>query len=146
MEIQACKRNVDNEREKAYLNIIEILQDLQDNRATPFATRIVRDIAGHSYIRDNNEFMFLPPTFSKRQCRLKICYDSGWTPVWKDRSKCKFMPMGDWNPRKGFYLTKKEVAEHGGEVVETIVSWRSFRHIWQKKFPKLKVCAKGEDT
>ena len=86
---------------------MEILQDLQDNHATPFAARIVRDVAGHSSLRDDNEFTYLPPTFSKRQRYLKLCCDSWWKPVWKDGSKCKFMPMGDWVLEKFFILPKK---------------------------------------
>ena len=56
------KKNVGNEREKAYLKIMEILQDLQDNHATPFATRIVCNVAGHSSLRDDNEFTYLSST------------------------------------------------------------------------------------
>ena len=42
MHWNAGKRNVDNEREKRYLNFFEISQDLQDNHSTPSATRCCR--------------------------------------------------------------------------------------------------------
>ena len=45
------KRNVDDDKEKAYQEIISTLQFEQDNHSSPFATRIVRDNAGRSSIR-----------------------------------------------------------------------------------------------
>lgn len=141
------KRHVDEDREKAFDEIVTTLSDLQENHSMPFATRIVKDTTGHSSMRDNNECVYLPPSFSKRQCYLGICDRSGWKPVWVDRGKCKFKPISDWKPRNGFFRTEDEAIIHGdGDVVQPIVSWRSFRRCWARKFPKLKVRAKGEDT
>ena len=57
-------RNIDEDKEKAYNEIIETLGNLQDNHSMPFATRIVKDAAGHSSLRDDNGYVFLPPSFS----------------------------------------------------------------------------------
>ena len=102
------KRNIDKDKEKAYNEIIETLGNLQENRSMPFATLIVKDVAGHSSLRDDNDYVFLPPSFSKRQCYLEICCRSGWKPAWTDKGKCKFKPIHEWQPRDGFVLTGEQ--------------------------------------
>lgn len=138
------KRHVDENNEVAYNTIIETLGNLQENHSMPFSTRIVKDAAGHSSLRDDNDYVFLPPSFSKRQCYLEICHSSGWKPVWADKGKAKFKPIHEWQPRDGFCLADEQQVNL--EIVQPIVSWRSFRRCWTKQFPKLKVRAKGEDT
>ena len=111
----------------------------QDNHLSPFAMRIVRDAAGRSSIIGDNDFVYLPPSFSKWKCYLAIIHAAGWKPVYANRSKQQFKPIGEWKPQDGFFLTKEEAANHkGGAVVRPIVSWRSFRRCWIKKFPELK--------
>ena len=46
------KRNVDEGREDAYQNIIDVLCGLEENESTPFAVRTVRDTSGRSSLRD----------------------------------------------------------------------------------------------
>ena len=141
------KGHINEDNQRAYNKIRETLADLQDNHSMPFATRIVKDTAGHSSLRDNSDYVCLPPSFSKRQCYLEIIYLSGWKLDWLDRGKCKFRSIHEWHPREGFFLTEEEADSHeDGEVVQPIVSWRSFLRCWNTHFPKLKVRAKGEDT
>ena len=107
----------------------------------------MRDNVGCSSLRGDNDYVYLPPSFSKWQCYLAIIHAAGWKPVYSNINKGKFKPIGEWKPRDGFYLTPSEAANHeGGAVVRPIVSWRSFRRCWIKKFPKLRVRSKGEDT
>ena len=110
----------------------------------PLSTRIVKDAAGHFLLRDDNDYACLLPFFSKRQYYLEICHSSGWKPVWADKGKAKFKPIHEWQPRDGFCLADEQQVNL--EIVQPIVSWRSFRRCWTKQFPKLKVRAKGEDT
>ena len=98
------KRHVDEEREKAYSKITDTLTNLQENFSTPFATRIVRDNVGRSSLRDNNEYVYLPPSFSKRQSYLGVCHKAGWKPAWLNRAKGKLKPIREWQPREGFFL------------------------------------------
>ena len=62
------KQNVDNDKEEAYQEIISTLQFDQDNQLSSFAMQLVRDDAGRSSIRGGNDFVYLSPSFSKRQC------------------------------------------------------------------------------
>ena len=141
------KRPIDEEREKAYQKVHEILSDLKENHSTPFSMRIVKDSAGRSTLRDVNDFVYLPPSFSKRQCYLSFCSESGWEPEWIDKGKSKMKPLSEWRPREGYVLTEEQASSQvEGEVVEPIVSWRSFQRYWAKHFQELKVRAKGEDT
>ena len=139
------KHHIDEEKEDAYQNIIETLHDCE-KQSTPFATRVVRDETSKSSLRDNNDYVFLPPSFSKRQCYLMIYYERGWKAVWLNKHTQKFKPIREWNLREGFYGTQEEADHSGGEVALPIVSWRLFRRCCSKHFPKLKVRAKGEDT
>ena len=133
--------------DEAYRIIHERLHFEQENNATPFATRIVRDTAGCSSLRDDNEFVFLPPSFSKRQCYYEICFACGYRVTFKDRGKSILDPKEQWPLRDGFFRTQEEANDHeNGRVVRPVVSWRSFGRYWQKNFPKLRVRAKGEDT
>ena len=102
------KRHIDEEREKAFNKITETLTDLQDNFSTPFATRIVRDEAGRSLLRDDNEYVYLPPSFSKRQCYLGVCHEAGWKPAWINRAKGKLKPIREWQPREVFFLPRNK--------------------------------------
>jgi len=49
------KRNVDEGREEAYQNIIDVLRGLEENESTPFAVRTVRDANGRSSLHDTND-------------------------------------------------------------------------------------------
>lgn len=140
------KRHVNEEREQVYNKITDTLTDLQENFLTPFATRIVRDNTRKLSLRDNNEYVYLPPSFLKRQCYLGVYHEAGWKPAWINRAKGKLKPIREWQPREVFFLTAEQAESSGGEVVEPIVSWRLFRRHWAAHFPKLKVRAKGEDT
>ena len=91
-------------------------------------------------------YVFLPPSFSKCQCYLMICYERGWKAVWLNKHTQKFKPIREWDLREWFYRTQEEADHSGGEVALPIVSWCLFRRYWSKHFPKLKVRAKGEDT
>ena len=102
------KRNVDEGREEAYQNIIDVLRGLEENESTPFAVRTVRDASGRSSLRDNNDYVYLPPSFSKRQCYLNICYERGWKALWSDKHKQKFKPIGEWDLREGFHRSQEE--------------------------------------
>ena len=118
---------MDDDKEKAYQEMFSTLQFEQDNHPSPFATQIVRDNAGRSSIRGDNDFVYLPPSFPKRQCYLVIVHSAGCKPAWNNRIKGKFKSIGEWKPRGGFFLTKEEAANHeGGTVTRPIVSWRSF--------------------
>ena len=140
------KRNIDEGREDAYQNIIDVLRGLEEEESTPFAVRTVRDSAGRSSLRDNNDYVYLSPAFSKRRCYLEICHKRGWVAVWLDKHKQKFKPIREWNLREGFYRTQEEAVLGRGEVAKRVVSRRSFLRCWAENFPKLKVRAKGEDT
>ena len=114
--------------------------------STLFAVRTVRDSAGRSSLRDNNDYVYLSPAFSKRRCYLEICHKRGWVAVWLDKHKQKFKPIREWNLREGFYRTQEEAVLGRGEVAKRVVSRRSFLRCWAENFPKLKVRAKDEDT
>ena len=51
------KHHIDEEKEDAYQNIIETLRDCE-KQSMPFATRVVRDEAGKSSLRDNSDYVF----------------------------------------------------------------------------------------
>ena len=62
--VDGNKRNlIDEDKEKSYQNIISKLCDLQDNNVMPFATKIVRDVAERSSLRNNQNNVYLPPSF-----------------------------------------------------------------------------------
>ena len=67
------KHSIDEEKEKAYQLIIYKLRNLQDKHAMPFATRVVRDAAGRSSLRDNNGNVYSPPSFKKTTVLSPTC-------------------------------------------------------------------------
>lgn len=141
------KVHVDEQKEKAYAIIHRRLQYLNDNFSMPFAMRIVTDEVGRTSTRDDDtEKVHLPPSFSKRQEWIRICYDCGWVVKFKCRCKSLIAQVSDWELREGFYKSEFMANENGGQVAKPIVSWRSFLRYWKKAFPKLQVRAKGEDT
>ena len=73
-----------------------------------FATGVVRDEAGKSSLRDNNDYVFLPPSFSK---------------VWLNKHTQKFKPICEWDLREGFYTTQEETDHSGGDVAQKWRNW-----------------------
>ena len=67
------KRHIDEDKGNAYQKVNQILADLKENHSTPFAMRIVKDCAGRSSLRDTNDFVFLPPNFSRTLSMFSPC-------------------------------------------------------------------------
>ena len=66
---------------------------------------------------------------------LSITFSAGWELNWVCRLRLKFKKLEYWQPREKFYRTQGELvaarthgdlSEEEGEVVDPVVSWRSF--------------------
>ena len=140
------KSNENEYQKEAKQFVRNKLTNLAVNYATPFATRLVRDVTGHTSTREEG-YTDLPPFMSKRQIWKAICQDAGHEPKWKDKCRSKMAQVSDWDLRDGFYRTQAEADQHeGGKVAKPIMSWRSFLRYWKAHFPKLRIRKSGEDT
>ena len=92
---------------------------------TNFAMQILGNLSSHLFLRDNCDFTYILPIFSKHQHYLKL------TNIL--RSERNIMPMYDWSPQEKFCLTHNGTEEHGGKVVEDIVPCLSFLHTLKEK-------------
>ena len=133
-----------------------------DNLACPFATKIVKDMAGLTSLRynptdDSEQLVFLPPNATVRGLWLDWVHERGWDPVKTCRSSQIFAKKEDWVRSPGCYETQEEVdaAEHvlladdtlvPPQVSQPVVTLPCFRQLWKREFSYLKVRGRGEDT
>ena len=141
------KSRVSDDAKMAYESINELLTDLQENRATPFATKYCREVSGHTVTREDSDRITLPPSMSYRQIYYEWCRSRGWKLKWLDRCKARLAQISDWECEDGYYRTQAEADQHeGGKVAKPIVSYRSFIRYWKRHFSKLVIRKRGEDT
>lgn len=125
----------------------EYVQKVKEENAYEHAMRFIRDQAGNTSTREDRGRVFLPPSFSKRNCYMRWCAARGYKIDFDCKGKSKYKRVGDWKLEKGFYKTQAEAdATNDGEVSKPIISWRSFNRMWTKEFPELHVAQSGEDT
>ncbi|EJK60747.1 hypothetical protein THAOC_18847, partial [Thalassiosira oceanica] len=95
-------------------SIDQKLQFTADNFACPFATKVVKDVAGtvthrNAETEEGQQPVFLPPNFSKRECYLSWVFSRGWDPVKTCKHRQIFKRLNDWVPLDGWYATQAEV-------------------------------------
>ena len=134
----------------------------QDNLACPFATKLVRDVAGLVTLRNNgaddeDDLVFLPPNTTMRGMWLDWVRERGWDPVQTCKNRRIYKSKRDWVLAPNCYETADEV--EGAEpitlpdgstleprIAKQAVIFETFRKLWKKEFPHLRIRGRGEDT
>lgn len=137
-----------------------------ENLACPFATKIIRDIAGHVSHRNTaneneQEPIFLPPNTTRRGMWLEWVRGRGWDPVQTCKHRRIYKKKEEWTLSPGFYRTEEDavnaeptiISHRDGTtttiqptVAKNIIKYSTFFSLWAKEFPHLKVRERGEDT
>ncbi|EJK57849.1 hypothetical protein THAOC_22069 [Thalassiosira oceanica] len=104
-------------------SIDERLQWMANNFACPFATKVVRDVAGMVTHRNAEtaeavQPVFLPPNTSMRETYLSWVAARGMDPVKTCKHRQKFRKKDEWMLRDGFYGTQAEVESAQREIDE----------------------------
>ena len=84
-----------------------------ENLACPFATKIVKDIAGVTTFQDDagedgEQLIFLPPNTTMRGMWLDWVRGRGWDPIKTCKSKQSFKKIDEWMRPPEFYETEEE--------------------------------------
>ena len=132
--------------EETFREIDKQLIWYRDNCSSKYATRIVRDESGISSTRDDNDFDYLPPSFSMRQAWIDFCHTMGWVVTKKCKNKQKIHSVDDWELAEGYCRWESDIMPEGMKVAKPIVAWPTYHAYWKKNFPKLKARKSGEDT
>ena len=83
--------------------------------------------------------------------------ERGWDPVQTCKNRRKFRKKEGWETSPNFYKTQAEADAAGpttlhdgtqveAKVAQPVVTWPTFRNLWVREFPNLKVRPRGEDT
>ena len=166
MEISTSKLMGNTNRRKPLLEALGSIRKkltwAQDNLACPFATKIVRDVAGVKSLRfatenDEEDLVFLPPHATIRGMWLDWVRERGWDPVQTCKNRRKYKRKDQWALSPGFHRKQEQVDSAipiklpDGTVVQPklaqpVVVYATFRNLWRQEFPHLRVRARGEDT
>ena len=114
---------------------------LRDNEAEPRATRVVRETTLVALRDSEVDLVDLPSHYTKRHLYGRYCFERGY--ICKVRSSGAYGKMSNFDPRPN-YTTVDGVEQEDerwpiGSKPKDITSWWSFRQIWKKEFPNLKI-------
>ena len=166
MNIPKHKNTGNNNRQKPLAATLasarKKLKWAEENLACPFATKIVRDMAGVVTLRNDAaegdvKHIFLPPNTTMRGLWLDWVRERGWDPIKTCKNRQIFKKKDEWEMSKGFYETLDEADAAqpytlpDGTIVppnvaKPVVTFECFRKLWKREFPHLRVRARGEDT
>ena len=105
--------------------------------ACPFATKIVRDVAGvvtHRNDAEEDEVqpVFLPPNFSMRALYLEWIRERGWDPVKTCRHLQRFKTIREWVCSKGFLKLKLKLTRRSRTLIQQLEQ-RLFRDLLSRQ-------------
>lgn len=95
----------------------------------------------HREHEDDCGDVVLPVGLSRRRVYERWTRDRGWAVTKRDKSTGQYTDSKTWETVPGFYRTKEDAVEHGGDarhVAKLAVSWTLFAGFWNKEFPCLK--------
>ena len=123
--------------------VLDFLLQVAHDEGESQATRFVRELTGIG-ICNNKKFGFtLPPYNTKRKLYERYCYYNGW--------KTRQTPRGNYTRVAEYKLRKNddELEDMAlwptGSVVLPVCTFSTFRTLWKRFFPLLKIRTPSED-
>ena len=125
-------------KKETHDRVIGFLKNLEVNEGEPHATKVIRTRLRVA-LRNDDDIVELPSSFTKRQLYAKFLFECGW--VVKPKGNGSFGPIKHYETRPD--SDEWSEAENGRVAP---CSFETFRSLWLEKFPKLRIRSPSYDT
>ena len=123
---------------ETFAKLMSYFKNLQENKGEPHATKVIRTRLRVA-LRNNDDIVELPSSYTKRQLYAKFLFECGW--LVKPKGNGSFGPMSEYTIR----LDSEEWTEADNGRIPPC-SFETFRQLWSSKFPKLRIRSPSYDT